>query len=72
MLPQISVSGTSFKIMKIDPRATGYVSIVYSWLDPRNYESAGITLSSEGIYVNFAKVTNGKSLISTFMAWNKD
>src|SRR4029078_3944839 len=55
----LSVS-TSFKIGTIDPRATGYVSIVYSWSDPRNYESAGLTFSSKGVFVNFAKVTNGE------------
>ena len=51
---------TSFKIVKIDPKTTSYITIVYSWVDPRNYESAGVTVTSEGIFVNFAKVTNGK------------
>ena len=72
----LSIS-TSFKIVKTDPKNTGYISIVYSWLDPGNYESAGITLSSEGIYVNFAKVTNGKLSfqpswpgLKTNLGWN--
>ncbi len=62
----LSIS-TSFKSEKIDPRTISYVSIVYSWLDARNYESAGVTLSPEGVYLNFAKVTNGK--LSWELSW---
>lgn len=51
---------TSFKILKIDPQNPSYVSIVYSWLDPKNYESAGLTINSGGIFLNFAKVTDGR------------
>lgn len=50
---------TSFRIFKVDPAAAGYISIVYSWLDPKNFEYAGITIRSNEIYLSFGKVKNG-------------
>jgi hypothetical protein len=51
---------TSFKINQIDASASNYISIIYSWINPNNYRTAGINIWNHDIYLFFSKVVNGK------------
>ncbi len=54
-------ANTSFRIDKISPHVANYVSIVYSWIDPENYQYAGITiLNNNDVYVSSTTVSGGK------------
>jgi hypothetical protein len=53
-------ANTSFRINSASPRVANYISIVYSWKDPKNYEYAGVTCYNNTVYVSSARVTNGK------------
>jgi hypothetical protein len=53
-------TSTSFRITSADTQVPNYISIIYSWIDPNNYEYAGITIYNKEIYVHFTSVIDGK------------
>ncbi|MGB7956706.1 MAG: hypothetical protein WCF23_22265, partial [Candidatus Nitrosopolaris sp.] len=51
---------TLFRVSSAEPQVPSYVSVVHSWIDPKNYEYAGIMIYNNAIYVSFATVSNGE------------
>ncbi len=70
----------SFKVKPLsgDTSALNYVSLVYSWVDPKNYRYADIMFGADGyIYVHFRTIINGVEQaipnwpgIKTDIKWN--
>jgi len=51
---------TSIRILDADPNVVNYVSIIYSWTDPENYELAEIVFLGKKVYVSFITVKEGE------------
>ncbi len=64
---RIFKADTSFSVERLNPNVANYASIVYSYIDDRNYRYAGINIYNNSLYVYFAKVTDGKT--SFYPAW---
>ncbi len=61
-------ASTSFRINSISSHAPNYVSVIHSWINPQNYQYAGITiLNDKDVYVSSTIVNNGK--ISVYPSW---
>ncbi len=57
-------ASTSFRISNEDSQNANYASIVYSWIDPKNYDYGGLTVLRDKIYVSFVNVVNGTQFFS--------
>jgi hypothetical protein len=58
---------TSFKINRTDRNVSNYASIIYSWVNPDNFQFAGLNIWKNNTYLFFAKVANGN--LSYFPPW---
>jgi hypothetical protein len=72
-----SIITTSFKVNALDENVSNYASIVYSWIDPNNYQQTGINIYKDNVYILFSKVINGVLYnspswpgIKTDLKWN--
>jgi hypothetical protein len=50
---------TTFKVNDLDIVNASYASIIHSFIDPNNYQQAGINIYNDNVYVIFYKVSNG-------------
>lgn len=59
LLKNLSKITTTFKINDLDRQLANYVYIIYSFIDPNNYQKAGIHIYKDDIFVRFQTVDNG-------------
>ena len=68
---------TSFHVNSLNKNISNYVSLIYSFVDNRNYKYTGINFLEDDIYVNSYKVENGQRSgefiwpgVKTNLKWN--
>ena len=68
---------TSFHVNSLNKNISNYVSLIYSFVDNRNYRYTGINFLEDDIYVNSYKVENGQRSgefiwpgVKTNLKWN--